>query len=161
MSLGGIEAGPVYALGKEEESAGALNVWAGPGVGDKNVSMGVGGQLRTKLGPKMGQLAVAPYFFGLFGGEQANVFFRLGFAFLQFESVKSSFAFGMFSPQVALGVMVYTGRDWGLTFAFDTEYAVRFTDTPNAGYVGLTIGVGQARFSPAPRFSRADGPVRQ
>ncbi len=143
-ALGGFEAGPTYAIAKAPESAAAINGFVGAGVGDETVGLGAGGELRGKVGPKMGQLALGPMLYGFFGSGVVLGYVRTGFNLLQFESVYERFAFGMFSPRIAGGAIFRFGsgqESLGISVTLETEYVVRFTDTPNTGYAGLMIGL--------------------
>lgn len=142
-SFSSMEAGASYAIAKPHQSAAALNLAYGAGLGDETAGVGAGGELRTKLGPNMGRIAIGPLLYG-YGAPEASVvapYVRLGFDLLQFESVEGAFAFGMFSPHAQAGVLFRVARRVGLSVGIDGEYVVRFTDTPNTGYASLMLGV--------------------
>ncbi|CAN5141416.1 hypothetical protein BH09MYX1_BH09MYX1_32780 [soil metagenome] len=156
-ALGGVAAGPAYAIAKEHQSAGALNAYAGVGLGDEDISLGGGGELRVKIGPSIGHFAIGPFAYAFSGGRDSVVtpFLRFGFNLLQFETVESRFAFGMFSPRAEVGVIFRIVEELGMSLGIDGEYVLRFTDTPNTGYASFTIGFAAVKKSgPPPRFSR-------
>jgi hypothetical protein len=143
-ALAGLEAGPTYALAKAPESAAAINGYVGLGLGDASFALGAGSELRGKIGPKMGQVALGPMAYGLFGGSVVLGYVRAGFDLVSFESVYERFAFGMFSPRLGLGTIFRFGRGeetLGISVMLEGEYVVRFTETPNTGYAALMIGL--------------------
>ncbi len=139
-----LEAGPAYAVGKPEESAAALDLSAGVGVGDRSASLGVGSALRAKIGPKVGQVALSPFIYGTYGSAVAG-FVKLGFDLIEFESLRDTLAVGAFGPHAAVGILLPISRTLGITVAFDTSYVVRLTDAPNTGYLAVLVGIGEIR----------------
>lgn len=164
--IGIVEAGPSYAVGKEKQSTGSLNAYLGVGPGDDHGGAGGGVELRGKVGPSVGQVALGPFLYGM-GGPQMNPgfvavpFARAGFNLLQFESVEGNFAFGMFGPHAELGVFLRVFPEAGLSIAVDGEYDVRFTDTANTGYLSLMIGFGGLAYSGGPKFNAPKDPETQ
>lgn len=156
--IGIVEAGPSYAVNKVHQSTGSLNAYLGVGPGDDHGGAGGGVELRGKVGPSVGQVALGPMLYGM-GGPQMNPgfvavpFARAGFNLLQFESVEGRFAFGMFGPHASAGVFLRVFPEAGLSISIDGEYDVRFTDTPNTGYLSLMIGFGFLAYSGGPKFN--------
>ena len=157
-AMGIVEAGASYAVGKPHQSTGSLNGYFGVGPGDDHGGAGGGVEVRGKVGPSVGQIAIGPMLYGM-GGPQmtpgfvAVPFARAGFNLLQFESVEGNFAFGMFSPHASAGVFLRVFPEAGLSISFDGEYDVRFTSTPNTGYLSLMIGFGAMAYSGGPKFN--------
>lgn len=143
-TFGGFETGPAYAVGKPEESAAAIDLSGGMGIGDRSGSVGAGLALRSKVGPKMGQVALAPFLYGTYGSAVAG-FVKLGFDMVELESVRDTFSYGAFGPHGAIGVLFPLSRRLGITVAFDASYVVRFSETPNTGYLALLVGIGEIR----------------
>lgn len=155
--IGIVEAGPSLAVGKPHQSTGSLNGYLGVGPGDDHGGAGGGVEIRGKVGPSVGQVALGPFVYGM-GGPQmgqgfvAVPFARAGFNLVQFESVEGNFAFGMLGPHASVGVFLRVFPEAGISFSVDGEYDVRFTDTPNTGYLSLMIGFGFLAYSGGPKF---------
>lgn len=155
-SVAAVEGGAAYAIGKPQQSAFALNAYAGLGDTDGHAGAGGGPMLRAKVGPHIGQVAFGPFFFFM-GGPPSDVwhgvtprlfFFSTGgFNAVQFESVEGKFAFGAFSPHGQAGVFFHAFRDAGFSLSLGGEYDVRFGDVPNTGYGTLLLGFGEAGYS--------------
>lgn len=156
------EAGGSYAVGKSEQSTVSGATYLGLGTVGSNGGTGVGGELRLKGGPNLGQVALGPMFFQLAGpeGESPVAMFvaRAGFNLVQFESVEGHFGFGMFSPHLSAGVSLRLTHALRLFIMPEVEYDVRFTSQQNTGFVSLMIGIGAATYGDARR--PPPGPVR-
>ena len=147
------EAGASYAVGKSEQSTVSGATYAGLGSADAHGGTGVGGELRLKGGPNLGQVAFGPMFYQLAGPDEdapvAMFVARAGFNLVQFEHVEGHFGFGMFSPHLSLGVSLRLTNSLRLFIMPEAEYDVRFTGQSNTGFVSLMIGIGAATYATA------------
>ena len=147
------EAGASYAVGKSEQSTVSGATYAGLGTSSPHGGLGAGPELRIKVGPNLGQVALGPMFFQLAGPDEEHPFAmfvgRAGFNLLQFEQVEGRFGFGMFSPHLSLGVSLRLTNSLRLFIMPEAEYDVRFTGQSNTGFVSLMIGIGAATYATA------------
>lgn len=157
--LAAVEGGPAYAIGKPEQSAVALNAYAGLGDTEAHAGAGGGAMLRGKIGPHVGQVALGPMFFFMGGpasdvwhGVAPRVFFFStgGFNAVQLESIDGRFAFGTFSPHAQIGAHFRAFRDLGFFLSVGGEYDVRLGEVPNTGYATLLLGFGEASYGAEP-----------
>jgi len=149
------EVGGSYAVGKAGQSAVVGATYAGLGDGSDTGGVGGAAELRVKVGPEMGQVALGPSLYVLRGTEDqypsAMWVLRGGFNLLQFESVEGRFGFGMFSPHLATGVSLRLHDSTRLFIMPEAEYDVRFTGQSGTGYVSLMIGIGTASYGSGSR----------
>ena len=148
-ALANVEAGYAHAIAKNpEQAAVAVNANLGIGSGGSDGSGGgLGAMFRVKLGPNVQQVALGPM--GYVGtefsqGSPIAIAAMGGIHLLQIDNVHTtsdgdSFSFGMASPVAEVFMFV---RPALMSFSVAGEYDLRFSRTPNTGYVSFLIGFG-------------------
>ena len=169
-AIGLVEAGGAYGVGKERESAAAVEGTLGVGATYEHGGIGPAINARVKAGPHAAQGALGVSVYMLAGprwvaphptGERESTFPHArvfdpgtgppsfvcfgvaGTSVFQVESVSGQLVVSALSPSAKLGVFVHAPhKEWGFTIAVGGEYDQRLSAAANTGYALLLLGVG-------------------
>ncbi|CAN5563497.1 hypothetical protein BH09MYX1_BH09MYX1_34240 [soil metagenome] len=143
------EAGPAVASQNARQSAVAVDTYYGLGTpfGESGGGIGVGPELRGKVGPNLGQAALGFFAFAMGGapvgpGLGFVPFARAGLSMLQYESIEGVSSTGFGGVYTSGGVLLPFFAEHGLTLTLNAEYDIRRGNVPDTGFFSLLVGWG-------------------
>ena len=139
--MGDLQAGPVASTRFEEGRYGvAAQAALGAALGETRTSehLGPGGDMRVKVTRDVKQVAIGPHVY-LLASSLTTPYARFGSTLLEVGSVDDDLTVGALGPRAEVGAFFTP-----FVISAFAEYDLRWTHQPHEGFVGVSVGIGEA-----------------
>ncbi len=135
------QAGAVSSTRFEEGRYGvAAQAAVGAALGETRTSehLGPGGDVRVKVTRDIQQVGIGPHVY-LLASSLTTPYARFGSSLIELGSVDDDLSVGALGPRAEVGAFF----ELFVISAF-AEYDLRWTHQPHEGFVGVSVGIGEA-----------------